>query len=129
MQLVRDNKITIESNVNIKRNYVSSNNINLLIEFLISSHLKNKCIPSIFNFGSDLNLTLLELSSKIIDIYNKTYDEVKSMKFKSEENILYSNFKYESNIRKLHNINSENDFNKEIKKLFHYLHLSNHIRK
>jgi UDP-glucose 4-epimerase len=117
-QLVRHNEITIHSNPHTKRNYVSLTNINNLINNLIIKYFKGENTPSIFNFGSSDNLSLLEVSTKIINTYEALHLKNAKLKINSKETDLFSLFEFKSETINLINIDFKSDFYEEIKKFF-----------
>ena len=117
-QVVRQNEITIHSNPHTKRNYVSLTNIKNLIKYLIIQYLKEEKTPSIFNFGSSDNLSLLEVATKIINIYEVLHLKDVNLKIKSKETDLFSQFEFKSETINLFKFNIKNDFSEEIKFFF-----------
>lgn len=73
-QVVINKKITINSDGSQIRNFVSVNEVCRLIDYIITSFYKEKLLPTVFNFGGNWTLSILELAKVIANQYEKKFE-------------------------------------------------------
>ena len=73
-QVVLNKEILINSDGNQVRNFVSLNEVSRLIDFIISQFCKGKFIPTVFNFGGDWTLSILDMAKLVAKQYKKNFE-------------------------------------------------------
>ncbi len=73
-QAVLDKQIIINSDGTEARNFVSIHEVCRLIDFMITYFCKRKLLPTIFNFGGDWTLSILDIAKLIAKQYEKHFD-------------------------------------------------------
>ena len=73
-QVVLNKEILINSDGNQVRNFVTLNEVSRLIDFIISQFYKGKFIPTVFNFGGDWTLSILDIAKLVAKQYKKNFE-------------------------------------------------------
>lgn len=117
-QAVETRKIKINAATNQTRNFVPIIEIVHLLRFVIDKYSKYQSLPSIFNFGGQWNLNLVQLAQKIASVYYEWKGEKISILFNDELKKQSHKLEYNFDIIKKEGFIPKSDYSIQIKKLF-----------
>ncbi len=121
-QAVLNNEIIINSDGNQIRNFVSLNEVSRLIDFVISQFYNGKVLPTIFNFGGDLTLSISDMAKLVAKEYEKKFEFTPPIitKKKSKKTIPKFSFNFDLIIKSGFKPNKSNNM-ADINELFLYV--------
>lgn len=120
-QVVLNKEIIINSDGSQIRNFVSVNEVCRLIDFMITSFHKEKLLPSVFNFGGNWTLSILDLAKVIAKQYEKIYDINPSIRIKKKSKISTPKLNYDFSLIIKSGFKPHDTNLAEINKLFLYV--------